>query len=182
MATVVQERTGRSDREPTLQPHEQVAQRLARGDWRGPSPVAPTQDEPAWQALRAHTLQLWLDTGDLEEAAELWSPQLGGLTTNNTLVNAEVQTGAYDDLIRRATAELRAAAPGLSEEELVREVGFVANSRVALRLVERFDVPVSVELCPAHSRATRSTGSPARPTTRSSTPPVRTGSSPAPRA
>src|SRR5688572_19076957 len=127
MTTAVPERTERSDLEPTLQPHEQAAQRLARGDWRGPSPAPPAQDEPAWQALRAHAFRLWLDTGDLEEAAELWAPQLGGLTTNNTLVNAEVQTGAYDDLIRRTGAELRAAAPGLSEDDLVREVGFVVN-------------------------------------------------------
>jgi transaldolase len=149
MTTAVPERIERSDLEPTLQPHEQAAQRLARGDWRGPAPAPPAQDEPAWQAMLTHTLRLWLDTGDLEEAAELWSPQLGGLTTNNTLVNAEVQTGAYDDLIRRTAAELRAAAPALTEEQLVREVGFVVNSRVALRLVERFDVPVSVELHPA---------------------------------
>src|SRR5262249_51439011 len=33
-------------------------------------------------------------------------------------------------------------------EALVREVGFVVNCRVALRLVQRFDVPVSVELHP----------------------------------
>jgi transaldolase len=149
MTSVVRERIEGSDLEATLKPHEQAAQRLARGDWRGPAPAPPAQDEPAWQAMRQHVFQLWLDTGDLEEAAALWSPQLGGLTTNNTLVNAEVQTGDFDDLIRRTGAELRTAAPGLAEEELVREVGFVVNSRVALRLVERFDVPVSVELHPA---------------------------------
>jgi transaldolase len=71
------------------------------------------------------------------------------LTTNNTLVNHEVQTGAFDDLIRRAGAEIRAAAPSLSNDELIREVGFVVNCRVALRLVERFDAQVSVELHPA---------------------------------
>src|SRR5207253_8925990 len=108
-----------------------------RVDNSGPAPARLTPDEPAWQALRAHAFRLWLDTGDLQEAEALWSPQLSGLTTNNTLVNQEVQTGAYDELIRRSGAKLRSAASNLSEEELIREVGFVANCRVALRLVER---------------------------------------------
>ena len=64
-------------------------------------------------------------------------------------MNHEVQTGAFDALIRRAGAEVGLAAPSLPEEELIREVGFVVNCRVALRLVERFDAPVSVELHPA---------------------------------
>src|SRR5438105_1113420 len=120
MTTVVQEEIQALAPELSLQAHERAAYRLARGDWSGPAPAAPTADEPAWQALRAHAFRLWLDTGDLEEAAALWSPQFGGLTTNNTLVNNEVQKGAHDELIRRAGAELRAAAPSLPEEELIR--------------------------------------------------------------
>lgn len=146
---VIEEVSRRAAPELFLPAHERAAHTLARGGWSGPAPVTPAAGEPAWQALRALAFRLWLDTGDLEEAAALWSPQLSGLTTNNTLVNHEVQTGAYDDLIRRAGAEIRTAAPSLPEGELIREVGFVVNCRVALRLVERFDAQVSVELHPA---------------------------------
>ncbi len=149
MTTAVIEEISRAAPGLSLPAHERVAHTLARGGWHGPAPVAAGADEPAWQALRAHAFRLWLDTGDLEEAAALWSPQFSGLTTNNTLVNHEVQTGAFDALIRRAGAEVGLAAPSLPEEELIREVGFVVNCRVALRLVERFDAPVSVELHPA---------------------------------
>jgi len=149
MTPTVLEKTGAPAPHVDLKPHEQVAARLARGDWSGPRPVPPTADEPAWEALKALTYRLWLDTGDLKEAEANWCAQFAGLTTNNTLVNHEVQTGAYDELIPRASAELRKANPGLTEEELIREIGFVLNSRVALRLVERFYASVSVELHPA---------------------------------
>lgn len=149
MTTAVIEEVSQSVPSLSLQAHERAAHTLARGGWNGPSPAPPTADEPAWQALRSHVFRLWLDTGDLQEAESLWSPQFGGLTTNNTLVNQEVQTGSHDDLIRHTGTEIRAAAPYLSEQELIREVGFVVNCRVALRLVERFDAPVSVELHPA---------------------------------
>jgi transaldolase len=148
MSTALLDQTPLAGPALSLQPHEQAAYDLARSGWEGPAPAPPTADEPAWQALRAHAFRLWLDTGALDEAAELWSPQLAGLTTNNTLVNHEVQTGAFDELIRRAGGELRRNSPSLTEEALVREVGFVVNCRVALRLVQRFDVPVSVELHP----------------------------------
>jgi len=146
--TAVREAIEHAAPELPLQAHERAAYLLARGEFGTPS-SPETPDEPAWQALRAHAFRLWLDTGDSKEAAALWSPQLSGLTTNNTLVNQEVQTGAYDEVIRRAGEEIRSADPHLGEAELVREVGFVVNSRVALRLVEQFDAPVSVELHPA---------------------------------
>lgn len=149
MTTTFVEEIRTSAPDLSLHAHEEAAATLARDNGRGPAPAAPTVDEPAWQALRQHAFRLWLDTGDLEEAAALWSPQFSGLTTNNTLVNNEVQTGRHDDLIRRAATEIRRAAPALPKEDLVREVGFVVNCRVALRLVERFDAPVSVELHPA---------------------------------
>jgi transaldolase len=158
MTTAVLERVSRSTPEVSLQAHERAAHALSRADigpemtdsgpGTGPAAIRQ-QDEPAWQALRAHAFRLWLDTGDLEEAAKLWTPQFSGLTTNNTLVNAEVQTGRHDELIRRAGTEIRQASPSLPLSDLVREVGFVVNCRVALRLVERFDSPVSVELHPS---------------------------------
>ena len=36
--------------------------------------------------------ELWLDTGDIEAAAEPWTEEFTALTTNNTLLNAEVQS------------------------------------------------------------------------------------------
>jgi transaldolase len=103
---------------------------------------------PVWRALRALGTRLWLDTGDLEEARTLWTREFSNLTTNNTLANHEVQKGLFDEAIRQAGERLRRVAPGITREELVREVGFVVNSRLALRLVEAFDATVSVELHP----------------------------------
>jgi transaldolase len=104
--------------------------------------------EPVWRALRALGTRLWLDTGDLEEARALWRREFSNLTTNNTLANREVQKGVFDDVIRQAGKRLRSVAPDITPEELVREVGFVVNNRLALRLVEAFDATVSVELHP----------------------------------
>lgn len=113
--------------------------------------------EPAWAALRALGTRLWLDTGDREEARALWRREFSNLTTNNTLANREVQKGLFDDVIRRAGDRLRAAAPEIAPAELVREVGFVVNARLALRLVEAFDAGVSVELHPAMADDVEST-------------------------
>lgn len=107
--------------------------------------------EPIWAALRALGTRLWLDTGDLEEARALWRREFSNLTTNNTLANREVQKGLFDDLIRRAGDRLRSVAPAIGAEELVREIGFVVNARLSLRLVEAFDATVSVELHPGMS-------------------------------
>src|SRR5688572_16568644 len=100
----------------------------------GTKPAAPSH--PAWAALRALGTRLWLDTGDLDAAAKLWTEDFSNLTTNNTLVNKEVQKGLFDELIPRAGRGLRESAPELSTGELVTEVGFVVNCHTALRLVE----------------------------------------------
>jgi transaldolase len=78
----------------------------------------------------------------------LWRREFSGLTTNNSLVNKVVQTGALDDLIRGAARRLRGEA-SLAADELVLEIGFIVNCRVALRLVETFGARVSVELHPS---------------------------------
>lgn len=97
---------------------------------------------PLWAALRKTGTELWLDTGDLEGAEKLWAAELTALTTNNTLLNAEVQKGIYDDLIRRAAGALGGVDPQL----LVLEIAFLLNARHGLRLAERFGGKVSVEL------------------------------------
>jgi len=107
------------------------------------------QSDPALAKLKVLGTRLWLDTGQLEEAAALWKAEFSALTTNNTLANQVVQTGVLDDVAREAVRQIKDAAPGISEDNLVMELGFVINCHVALRLVRAFDAFVSVELHPA---------------------------------
>ncbi len=69
-----------------------------------PNPPRPDRfpSDPFWKGLQERGSELWLDTGDIEGAARLWTPEFSGLTTNNTLLNKEVQKGTYDELIDRA--------------------------------------------------------------------------------
>ncbi len=102
--------------------------------------------DPIWQKVCDTGTRLWLDTGDVDVAKSLWNSSFSALTTNNTLLNREVQKGIYDELIRRAVAALREAQPDIDEKTLVLETAFILNAYHALRLVETFDVSVSVEL------------------------------------
>lgn len=105
--------------------------------------------DPALAKLKDLGTRLWLDTGQLQEAAALWKAEFSALTTNNTLANQVVQTGVLDDVAREAVRQVKDAAPGISDDDLVMELGFVINCHVALRLVRAFDAFVSVELHPA---------------------------------
>jgi transaldolase len=98
-----------------------------------------------WQAVRAAGTELWLDTGDMQGIQKQWTREFSALTTNNTLLNKEVQRGQYDDLVRRTAAKLRQLSPGITADELVLEIAFVLNAYHGLRLVEKFDAYVSVE-------------------------------------
>jgi transaldolase len=104
------------------------------------------EPKPVWQKVRDLGTRLWLDTGDIDEAKKLWCPEFEALTTNNTLLNKEIQKGIYDDLIRETAEAIRKAAPGIDEKELILEIGFVLNAYHALRIVDIFDAWVSVEL------------------------------------
>ena len=94
--------------------------------------------------LRELGSELWLDTGNIDEAKQLWTQEFSALTTNNTLLNKVVQTGQYDQLITQAEEKL-AEYPQPSESEMLLEIGFILNAHHALRLVEQFDAYVSVE-------------------------------------
>jgi transaldolase len=96
-----------------------------------------------WLKLRELGTELWLDTGSLDEAGELWTPEFSALTTNNTLLNHEVQKGTYDELVVEAGEMLRAM--NLSERQMRLELAFILNARHALKLVRQFDAYVSVE-------------------------------------
>jgi transaldolase len=98
--------------------------------------------DPFWESLVNAGTELWLDTGDMEEAEANWSSEMAALTTNNSLLNNEIQKGIYDVFISEAKSVVRE----LPEEERVREIAFILNARHALRLASKFGGLVSVEL------------------------------------
>lgn len=101
---------------------------------------------PEWRRLADLGTRLWLDTGDVDEAAALWTAEFSGLTTNNTLLNREIQKGIYDDLVSQAAALLRSVEPNPDGDTLRLEIAFILNARHGLRLAEQFGANVSVEL------------------------------------
>jgi transaldolase len=98
--------------------------------------------DPFWQSLRDAGTELWLDTGDMQEAEANWSAEMSALTTNNTLLNNEIQKGIYDKFIEEA----RNLVKDLRDDEKVKEIAFMLNARHGLRLAARFGGYVSVEL------------------------------------
>ncbi len=105
------------------------------------SPVTGKHD-PFWQSLRSTGTELWLDTGDMAEAEANWTAEMTALTTNNTLLNNEIQKGIYDDFIPKALKLVR----HLPANEQVKEIAFIINARHGLRLARKFGGLVSVEL------------------------------------
>jgi len=126
----------------------ELSHEIALEGWSGAGATEAPSDARL-DALVALGTELWLDTGNLAEARKLWHREFSGLTTNNTLVNQVVQTGALDDLVRTSAQRLRGTAGSIGRDELVMEIGFILNCRVALSLVAAFGVKVSVELHPA---------------------------------
>lgn len=98
--------------------------------------------DPFWEALQSTGTELWLDTGDMDEAESNWSAEMSALTTNNTLLNNEIQKGIYDIFITEAKSIVRE----LPQEERVKEIAFILNARHGLRLAQKFGGYVSVEL------------------------------------
>src|SRR5450759_3754456 len=98
--------------------------------------------DPFWESLRNTGTELWLDTGDVEEAEANWTAEMSALTTNNTLLNNEIQKGIYDVFISEAKSIVR----DLPQEDRVKEIAFILNARHGLRLAQKFGGLVSVEL------------------------------------
>ncbi len=120
---------------------------LALEGYETPSrPSYASRERLVW--LREMGSSLWLDTGDAAAAEKVWSAELEGLTTNNTLVNQVVQTGAMDGLVAYAVRRIREVRPDISGQDVLTEVAFVINARLALSLVRKFGAHVSVELHP----------------------------------
>jgi transaldolase len=101
---------------------------------------------PLWAAVARTGTALWLDTGDVDAAKELWVREFTALTTNNTLLNKEVQKGIYDQMVPAAAKLLKQGGHDLSQQRLVQEIAFVLNAVHGLKLVRTFDADVSVEL------------------------------------
>jgi transaldolase len=100
------------------------------------------KSDPFWESLTSTGTELWLDTGDMDEAEANWSAEMAALTTNNSLLNNEIQKGIYDVFISEAKSVVR----DLPQEERVKEIAFILNARHALRLASKFGGYVSVEL------------------------------------
>ena len=90
-----------------------------------------------WAKLHALGMQLWLDTGDIDEASTIWNASFGGLTTNNTLLNKEIQKGIYDGVVAGAVAAVRGADPNIGDDALKLELALILNAWHGLRLVEK---------------------------------------------
>jgi len=98
--------------------------------------------DPFWQSLRETGTELWLDTGDIDEAEANWTAEMSALTTNNTLLNNEIQKGIYDSFI----SEAKSIVKDLPADDRVKEIAFILNARHGLRLAKKFGGYVSVEL------------------------------------
>ena len=98
-------------------------------------PISPKPDM-FWQNLKNTGTELWLDTGDMDEASQNWSSEMTALTTNNTLVNNEIQKGMYDNFISKAKVIVK----DLPLEEQVVEIAFILNARHGLRLAKNLVV------------------------------------------
>jgi len=114
--------------------------------------VSKVDSDPLLARLRELGSEVWVDTGELEKAEDIWKQEMTALTTNNTLANQVVQSGIMDQVIEDTIKKISEEGLDLSEEELILEVGFVINCKIALRLIKAFKVKVSVELHPAVSR------------------------------
>ncbi|MEZ5103248.1 MAG: transaldolase family protein [Draconibacterium sp.] len=95
-----------------------------------------------WQGLKNVGTELWLDTGDIEEAQKIWTTEMTALTTNNSLLNKEIQKGIYDSLIEEA----RQIVKSLPLRQQIIEIAFILNARHGMRLAKIFGGFVSVEL------------------------------------
>lgn len=100
------------------------------------------QADSFWADLHSTGTTLWLDTGDIDEALQVWSGEMEALTTNNTLINKVIQKGIYDNFIPRAQEIL----DSMPRDRKIMETAFILNARHGLRLTKKFGGKVSVEL------------------------------------
>ncbi len=102
---------------------------------------------PYWSNYLSAGSHLWMDSGDIDGVSHLWNSEFSALTTNNTLLNAEVQKGVYDAVFKELGDSLKA----LTKDEAVQEIAFCINAIHGLRLAKIFNCKVSVELHTAYA-------------------------------
>jgi transaldolase len=95
-----------------------------------------------WSSFLSSGSHLWMDTGDIGLINQLWTNEFSALTTNNTLLNNEVQKGEYDQTITTIASQIKQ----LNTDDQVKEIGFCINAIHGLRLARLFNCKVSVEL------------------------------------
>ncbi len=95
-----------------------------------------------WNKFLKAGTTLWLDTGDIEGAKKLWNENFTALTTNNTLLNKEIQKGIYDEIISEASELFR----DIEKRDRIKEIALLLNALHGSRLARIFNAKVSVEL------------------------------------
>ena len=61
--------------------------------------ASQVDSDPLLARLKALGSEVWVDTGELEKAQDIWKHEMTALTTNNTLANQVVQSGIMDQVI-----------------------------------------------------------------------------------
>ena len=104
---------------------DEVLYALAYEKIEGSAPQAGS--DPLLARLNILGSEIWVDTGELEKAQDIWQQEMTALTTNNTLANQVVQSGVMDKVIEDTISKIGEEGLELSTEELILEVGFVIN-------------------------------------------------------
>ncbi|MDF7798546.1 transaldolase family protein [Pontiellaceae bacterium B1224] len=120
--------------------------KLINTELRNTPACEPPESASLWDDVCQTGTHLWLDTGDAEAAQKEWSPAFEALTTNNSLLNQEIQKGAYDPFITAAAEAIRSTSPGIKNGALKLEIHLALNACHGLRLARAFNATVSVEL------------------------------------
>lgn len=107
------------------------------------APGGQARSDPIWRRMLEIGSRLWLDTGSIDESGQLWTSEFSALTTNNTLLNREIQKGTYDAVIPEAAKLLRDF--DLTDQQRTLEIAFILNALHGLTLVRTYGAFVSVE-------------------------------------
>jgi len=121
-----------------------AVQELVRKEIHSEADRSAAPDDAFWQEFRESGSELWLQVDDVEEVGGVWVDPFSGLLTSISAVQREWAEGVYEELLSEAEEVLRDVPRAVRG----RETALVMIARHALRLVERFGVPVSVPLHP----------------------------------
>ena len=81
--------------------------------------VPKVESDPLLARLKSLGTEVWMDTGELEKAQNIWKQEMTALTTNNTLANQVVQSGVMDQVIEDTIRKIRDEGLELSKDELI---------------------------------------------------------------